>query len=67
MTTLDRYKKKQLVVSNEHAHYLYEQSYGKLVEKEYAELINEYLAEEKMEKVKHQNYIEKNYIRVGGI
>ena len=58
--------KKPLILSDAHAHYLYEQSHERMVEKMYENQIDEYLEAEKAEKESHQKYIEKNYIRIGG-
>ena len=55
-----------LVISDAHADYLYETSYERMVEKNYDILIDERLAEEKAEKEAHKEYINKNYIRIGG-
>ena len=37
-----------------------------MVEKNYDILIDEHLAEEKAEKEAHKEYINKNYVRIGG-
>ena len=74
MTTLDSFgvitpnneMKIPLVISDVHADYLYETSYERMVEKSYDLLIDERLAEEKAEEKAHKEYINKNYIRIGG-
>ena len=53
-------------LSDEHIDYLYEQSYGRQIEKNYDYQIEQYLAEEKAKEEKHDSYVKKNYIRIGG-
>ena len=71
-STLDQWdnshdnSKKPLIISDEHAHYLYEQSYGRMVERRYDGQIEAYLEDEKAEKAAHKEYTERNYIRIGG-
>lgn len=75
MTSLDQWTPKEaddnepLIVCDEHAFYLYEQSYGRQVEMHYDILIACKLAEEEEEMKKqieqHAKYVESNYIRVG--
>lgn len=70
VTTSTDEMKKPLIVSDAHADYLYEQSYDRQVEKHYNMLIEAKLAEEKEEQAKliqqHQEYVNRNYVRVGG-
>lgn len=67
MVSLDDFKQKdnRLIISDAHADYLYEQSYGRQVEKMYDAQIKAHLEEEKKEIQSHQDYINKNYVRVG--
>lgn len=64
--TPDNEMKVPLIISDAHADYLYETSYERMVEKNYEMLIDERLAEEKSEKEAHKEYINKNYVRIGG-
>ena len=64
--TPDNEMKVPLVLSDEHAHYLYETSHERMVEKDTNRLIDEYLAEEKAEHEAHKEYVNKNYVRIGG-
>ena len=70
VTTSTDKMKKPLIVSDAHADYLYEQSYGRQLEKYHKVLIEEKLAEEKEEQARliqqHQEYVKRNYVRVGG-
>ena len=58
--------KKPLILSDAHADYLWEQSYGRETEKRYQQQIDEFLEEEKLEEESHKKYTERNYIRIGG-
>ena len=58
--------RKPSILSDEHAHYLWEQSYERMVEKRYEAQIDAYLEDEKAEKKAHKEYTERNYIRIGG-
>lgn len=58
--------KRPLILSDNHAHYLWEQSYERMVEKRYQYQIDEHLEEEKLEKEAHKEYARKNYVRIGG-
>ena len=53
-----------LIISDAHADYLYEQSHERQIEKTYQFWIDEKLAEEREEKERHEDYCEKNYIRI---
>ena len=64
--TPDNKMKIPMILSDDHAHYLYETSCERMLEKDYERLVDERLAEEKAKKESHRDYIEKNYIRVGG-
>lgn len=66
VTTSTSKMAKPLIVSDAHAHYLYEQSYGRAIERMYENQIENKLAEERAEKEAHEDYVSKNYIRVGG-
>ena len=73
-TSLDKWRvttpttemKKPLVISDDHADYLWETSYERETEKRYQDQIRKFLAEEKREEQSHKEYTKKNYIRVGG-
>ena len=58
--------KKPLILSDAHADYLWEQSYGRETEKRYQQQIDEFLEEEKLEEESHKKYTERNDIRIGG-
>ena len=69
MITLDTFQKpetdnKELTV--EHAFHLYELSHEKEVEEIYNNQIQAYLAEEQQAKKRHEEYINQNYVRIGG-
>ena len=57
---------KPMIINDAHAHYLYEQSIERQIEKMYNAQIKKFLEDEKREKEAHKEYTEKNYIRVGG-
>ena len=68
--TPDNEMKVPLILSDAHAHYLYETSCERMMEKQYERQIDEKLAEERAEKeeleLKHKKYASNNYVRVGG-
>ena len=64
--TPDNEMKVPLILSDAHAEYLYQTTHERMVEKNYERLVEERLAEEKAEKEAHKEYINKNYVRVGG-
>lgn len=71
MITLDTFKDtSKLIINDEHAEYVYNQSYGKIVDDNYDYLIERELAEERANEIKkidqHAKYVENNYIKVGG-
>jgi hypothetical protein len=58
--------KKPLVIDDNHARSLYEDSYERYMEKLMDWQIAQKLAEEKEEENSHKNYVSNNYIRIGG-
>ena len=57
--------KKPMILSDAHADYLYEQSYGRQTEKMYDAQVGMKLDEERLEKEAHKEYTKKNYIKIG--
>lgn len=73
MSTLDQWvtnthpqTKKSVILSDEHAHYLYEKSFGRQLDKLYEAQFERKIAEDKQIEENHKKYIGNNYVRVGG-
>ena len=59
-------EKKPVIISDEHALHLYEQSFQRELDKLYDAQIENFLEKERAEKKAHKEYADKNYVRVGG-
>ena len=59
-------KKKPVIISDQHAHYLHENSFGRQLDKLYDMQFERKIAEEKAKEESHKDYVEKTYLRIGG-
>ena len=59
-------KKKPVIISDQHAHYLHENSFGRQLDKLYDMQFERKIAEEKAKEECHKDYVEKTYLRIGG-
>lgn len=59
-------QKKSVILSDQHAHYLHEQSFGRQLDKLYDMQFERQIAEDKAKEERHKNYVEKTYVRIGG-
>ena len=58
--------KKSVILSDEHAHYLHEQSFPRQLDKLYDMQFERKIAEEKAKEQRHKKYIRDTYVRIGG-
>ena len=58
--------KKSVILSDEHAHYLHEQSFGRQLDKLYDAQFERRIAEDKAKEENHKKYVGNNYVRIGG-
>lgn len=71
INTLDQWsnttpEKKPVVMSDEHAHYLHEKSFGRQLDKLYDMQFERKIAEDKAKDENHKKYVGNNYVRIGG-
>ena len=73
VSTLDQWvtkqepqKKKPVILSDQHAHYLHEKSFGRQLDKLYEMQFERKIAEDKKIEENHKKYVGNNYVRVGG-
>jgi len=59
-------KKKPVIISDQHAHYLHENSFGRQLDKLYDMQFERKIAEDKAKEKNHKDYVEKTYLRIGG-
>ena len=59
-------QKKSVILSDQHAHYLHEQSFGRQLDKLYDMQFERRVAEDKAKEERHKKYIGDTYVRVGG-
>ena len=70
-STLDQWgtptkaQKKPVIISDQHAHYLHEQSFGRQLDKLYDMQFERRIAADKAKEERHKKFVEKTYVRIG--